>query len=59
MGVHNFPKGICSKVNKIVKPEFELANYDSRVKRFKQYANAGFNTILHPVLMFKFWSSGN
>ncbi len=26
--VHNFPKGICPKVNVIAQLEFELANYD-------------------------------
>ena len=37
MGVHTFPKGICPKVNAISRLEFELANYDSAVHRFKHY----------------------
>ena len=34
-GVHTFPKGICPKVNVIVRLEYELAYYDSAVHRFK------------------------
>ena len=37
-GVHTFPKGICSKVNVIARLEFELAYYDSAVRRFNQYS---------------------
>ena len=36
-GVHTFPKGICPKVNVIVRLEYELAYYDSAVHRFNQY----------------------
>ena len=32
--VHNFPKGICPKVNTIARLKFELAYYDSAVHRF-------------------------
>ena len=32
--VYTFPKGICPKVNVIVRLEFELAYYDSAVQRF-------------------------
>ncbi len=37
MGSHTFPKGICPKVNVIVRLEFELAYYDSTVHRFNHY----------------------
>ena len=37
-GDYNFPKGICPKVNVIVRLEFELAYYDSAVQRFIHYA---------------------
>ena len=30
-GVHTFPKGICPKMNVIVRLEYELAYYDSAV----------------------------
>ena len=36
-GVHNFPKGICPKVNVIARLEYELAYYDSAVHRFNHY----------------------
>ena len=36
-GVHTFPKGICPKVNVIVRLEYELAYYDSIVHRFNHY----------------------
>ena len=36
-GVHTFPKGICPKVNVIVRLEYELAYYDSAVHRFNHY----------------------
>ena len=36
-GVHTFPKGICPKVNVIVRLEFELAYYDSAIERFNRY----------------------
>ena len=36
-GVHTFPKGICPKVNVIVRLEYELAYYDSTVQRFTHY----------------------
>ena len=36
-GVHTFPKGICSKVNEIARPEYELAYYDSEVHHFNHY----------------------
>ena len=36
-GVHTFPKGICPKVNVIVRLVFELADYDSAVHRFNHY----------------------
>ena len=36
-GVHTFPKGICPKVNIIVRLEYELAYYDSAVNRFNHY----------------------
>ena len=35
--VHTVHKGICSKVNVIVRLEFELAYYDSAVHRFNHY----------------------
>ena len=35
--VHTFPKGICPKVNVIVRLEFELAYYDPAVHRFNHY----------------------
>ena len=35
--VHTFLKGICPKVNVIVRLEFELAYYDSGVHRFNPY----------------------
>ena len=37
-GVHNFPKGICPKVNVIARLEYELAYYDSAVHHFNHYA---------------------
>ena len=36
-GVHTFPKGICPKVNVIVRLEYELAYYHSAVHRFNHY----------------------
>ena len=36
-GVHTFPKGICPKVNVIVRLEFELAYYNPAVHRFTHY----------------------
>ena len=36
-GVHAFPKGISPKVNVIERLEFELAYYDSGVRRFNHY----------------------
>ena len=36
-GVHSFTKGICPKVNVIVRLEFELAYYDSVVLHFNHY----------------------
>ena len=36
-GVHTFPKGICPKVNLLVRLEYELAYYDSEVHRFNHY----------------------
>ena len=36
-GVHTFPKGICLKVNVIARLEYELAYYDSAVRRFNHY----------------------
>ena len=36
-GVHTFPKGICPKVNVILRLEYELANYDSTVHHFNHY----------------------
>ena len=36
-GVHNFPKGICPKVNVIARREYELGYYDSAVHRFNHY----------------------
>ena len=36
-GVHNFPKGICPKVNVMARLEYELAYYDSAVHRFNHY----------------------
>ena len=36
-GVHTFPKGICLKVNVIVRLEYELVYYDSAVHRFNHY----------------------
>ena len=36
-GVHTFPKGICPKVNIIVRLEYELAYNDSAVHRFNHY----------------------
>ena len=36
-GVHTFPKGICPKVNVIMRLEYELAYYDSVVHRFNHY----------------------
>ena len=36
-GVHTFPKGICPKVNVIVRLEYKLAYYDSAVQRFNHY----------------------
>ena len=36
-GVHTFPKGICLKVNIIVRLENELAYYDSAVHHFNHY----------------------
>ena len=36
-GVHTFPKGICPKVNVIVRLEYELAYYGSAVHRFNHY----------------------
>ena len=36
-GVHTFPKGICLKVNIIVRLEYELTYYDSAVHRFNHY----------------------
>ena len=35
-----FPKGICRKVNIIVRLEFEHANYDSVVQHFNHYTTA-------------------
>ena len=40
-GVHTFPKGICPKVNIKLRPEFELAYYDSTVQCFNH--NTTFN----------------
>ena len=37
MGVHTFPKGICTKVNVIVRREFELTYYDFAVQHFNHY----------------------
>ena len=36
-GVHNFPNGICPKVNIIVQLEFKLAYYNPAVHRFNHY----------------------
>ena len=36
-GVHAFPKGICPKMNIIVRLEYELTYYDSAVHRFNHY----------------------
>ena len=36
-GVHNFPKGICVKVNVIARLEFELTYYDSGSHCFNHY----------------------
>ena len=36
-GVHTFPRGICPKVNVIVRLEYELAYYHSAVHRFNHY----------------------
>ena len=36
-GVHTFPEGICPKVNVIARLEYELAFYDSAVRRFNHY----------------------
>ena len=38
-GVHTFPKGICPKVNVIVRLGFELAYYDSAVQHFNHYTS--------------------
>ena len=35
--VHTFPKGICPKVNVIVRLEFKLVYYDSTVQHFNHY----------------------
>ena len=35
--VHTFPKGICPKVNVIVRLEYELAYNDSAVHRFNHF----------------------
>ena len=35
--VHTFPKGICPKVNVVVRLEFELMYYDSAVQHFNHY----------------------
>ena len=35
--IHTFPKGICPKVNTIVRLEYEHAYYDSAVHRFNYY----------------------
>ena len=45
--VHTFPKGICPKVNIIVRLEFELAYYDCAVQRFNYYT---MKTPPHPVI---------
>ena len=37
MGVDTFPRGICPKVNVLVRLEDELAYYDSAVLRFNHY----------------------
>ena len=37
-GVHTFPKGICPKVNVIVRLEYKLTYYDSAVRRFNHCA---------------------
>ena len=36
-GAHNFPNGICPKVNVIARLEYELAYYDSAAQRFNHY----------------------
>ena len=36
-GVHAFPKGICRKLNIIVRLQFEFACFDSAVDRFNDY----------------------
>ena len=36
-GVHNFPKGICPKVNVVARLGYELTYYDSAVHRFNHY----------------------
>ena len=36
-GIYTFPKGICPKVNVIVRLEFELAYNDSTIHRFNHY----------------------
>ena len=37
MVVYSFPKGICPKVNVIVRLEYELAYYDSAIHHFNHY----------------------
>ena len=46
IGVHIFPKGICPKVNVIVRLEFEPAYYDFAVQHFNYNA-----TRTHPLLL--------
>ena len=36
-GIHTFPKAICPKENARVRLEFELAYYDSAVRRINHY----------------------